>query len=79
MQWFIAEAIGPKVHGNENFRAKIFEGTEGLLRIHMIFSEFGAVICPNWKERDFWVEFFSNLTESVKVTRITSVVDGLSA
>jgi hypothetical protein len=45
----------------------------------MIFPEFRAVICPNWKERDFWVEFFSNLTKSVKVPGIAGVVDGFSA
>ena len=45
----------------------------------MIFSEFRAVICPNREERDFWVEFFSNLTKPVKVPGIAGVVDGFSA
>ena len=45
----------------------------------MIFSEFGAVICPNREERDFRVKFFTNFTKPVKVPRIAGVVDGFSA
>lgn len=68
MEGFVTEPVGPKMHRDQNLRLEIFKGAEGFFRIHMVFSEFRAVIGPDGKECDFGVKFFSDFAETRKVT-----------
>ena len=50
MKGFIAEAVGPKMHRDENLGFQIFKGSERFFWIHVVFAEFGAVIGPDGKK-----------------------------
>ena len=79
MERFIAQTVSSKMHRNKDLRLEIFKGAEGFFRIHMIFSEFWAVISPDGKECDFGVKFFSDFAKAREVAGIASVVDSSPA
>jgi len=79
VEGFIAKPVGPKMHRDEDLRLKIFKGTEGFFRIHMVFPEFRTVIGPDGEEGDFGVKFFSDFAETRKVTRVARVINGAAA
>ena len=55
MKGFVTQAVGSKMHRDENLGFQIFKGSERFFRIHVVFPKFGAVIGPDGKKGDFGV------------------------
>lgn len=76
MEGFVTQAIGSKVHGDENLGPQILKRLHRLLGIEMIFAEFGPVVSPDRQESDFRSQLLSDFLESLKIARVSRVVDG---
>jgi len=67
------------VHGNHPARFEVDEGSGSVGGIGVYVAKLLGIVGSDGKQREFRRQAAANLTETVKVSRIASVIDGVLA
>ena len=79
VEGFISERERAVMHGDEDFRAEIREGADGLLGVHVDIAAAGGFVGADGHQGDIDVMAFADFREAVEVGAIAAMKDAFSA
>ena len=79
VEGFVSERESAVMHGDEDFRAEIGEGTDGLLGVHVDIAAAGGFVGTDGHECDVDAVTFADFGEAVEVGAVAAVKNAFAA